>query len=307
MKTLGIHHITAITSDPQINIDFYSSLLGLRLVKVTVNFDDPGSYHLYYGDLSGKPGSALTFFAWPGAQRGTTGSSHLTVTSFAAPIGATIYWLNRLAEAHVPAEKLASGNGIRFKDPDGMNLEIIEHEVADEFTVWEKSPVPAKYQLLGFVGATLSSPRIERTSKLLTETLGMKKIADKTFGFEDSKAFIRLDDSQIIPSRMGGGIVHHIAFRIANDQEQLELLEKIQSTGLASSPVIDRSYFHSIYFREPSGVLFEIATDQPGFTINESVEKLGSSLTLPPWMESRRSEISASLPKLVLPDGTQIP
>lgn len=308
MKILGIHHITAITSDAQTNIDFYTGLLGLRLVKVTVNFDDPGSYHLYYGDASGKPGSALTFFVWPGAHRGTANSSHVTATSFAVAAGSLSFWQKRLTAAHVPAEKLANCPGIIFRDPDGMNLEIIEHEVSNEFTSWKDSDVPVEYAIRGFAGATLSTPRFERSADLLTTTLEFQQSDKNTFGFKDSKAFIRLIETELSPSRIGAGVVHHIAFRVANDEEQVAWLEKVNLKGLSASPVIDRSYFHSVYFREPSGVLFELATDEPGFATDEAQDKLGMSLSLPPWMEERRAEISKALPKLTLPlNGLVIP
>lgn len=306
MKTPGIHHITAITSDAQTNIDFYSSLLGLRLIKVTVNYDDPASYHLYYGDASGKPGSALTFFVWPGAHRGTALSSHVVKTSFAVSEGSLDYWQKRLTEAHVAAEK-SGDNALRFADPDGMGLEIIEHETASEFDAWENSSVPKEHALRGFAGATLSTPRLERSAKVLTDTLGLKETDKDTFSFAGSKAFIKLIDRGIHQNFTGAGVVHHIAFRIADDQQQLTLLEKIGNSGLAVSPVMNRSYFHSIYFREPGGVLFEVATDLPGFNKDENDQELGTRLALPEWMESNRSQIEANLPKITLANGKSIP
>lgn len=305
MKILGIHHITAISSDAQTNIDFYSSLLGLRLIKVTVNFDDPGTYHLYYGDANGKPGSALTFFIWPSAHRGTAGTSHVISTSFAVPDGSLAFWQKRLDEGLVPVEKIDAG--LRFRDPDGMHLEICEHKVIDEFAFWDGAGVPQEHAIRGFAGATLAAPRLARTSTLLTSTMGLTQSDKTSYGFEESKAFIKLDESVVNPSSLGAGIVHHIAFRVANDEDQAAWLEKINTIGLASSPIMDRSYFHSVYFRDPSGVLFELATDRPGFEIDEAKDKLGTTLCLPPWMEERRGDISKNLPKLLVSQGRTMP
>ncbi len=305
MKLLGIHHITAITSDAQTNIDFYSKLLGLRLIKVTVNFDDPGSYHLYYGDSSGKPGSVLTFFAWPGAYRGGVGGSQVTLTSFAVAAGALTYWQKHLASAQVPVERI--DGGLRFKDPDGMHLELLERSVIEEFSHWGKSSVPAEYGIRGFAGATLSTQHIERSSKFLSEDLGLTDKAVNTFGFEAADAFLKLEQVKAPTSQLGTGIVHHIAFRVADDAAQLAWLEKLGALDMHVSPVMDRSYFHSIYFREPSGVLFEFATDKPGFAIDEGVERLGTSLCIPPWMEANREAIVKRLPQISSAEGIKIP
>lgn len=305
MKTSGIHHITAIASDAQTNIDFYSSLLGLRLIKITVNYDDPGSYHLYYGDAEGRPGSALTFFIWPGAYRGSAGSSHVTRTIFAVPTGSLAFWQTRLAAAYVAAEKTESG--VRFRDPDGMELELSEHPASSEFTAWERSDIPAQYAIRGFAGAILSTARADRTAGLLAGTLGLKETGNQTFSFDGSAAFIRLHDTGLTHNRMGAGVVHHIAFRATDDSEQLELLGTLQSRGTGVSPVMNRNYFHSIYFREPGGILFEVATDQPGFMIDEDARELGTTLALPKWMEERRPEITAALPVITIPDGSIIP
>ena len=308
----GLHHVTAIATDPQQNLDFYAGLLGLRFVKRTVNFDDPGSYHFYFADARGTPGTILTFFPWPGARRGIRGTGQIEATAFAISPDSISYWLDRFKEHHVAAEKTSprfDEEVIRFADPDGLLLELIASSSTANTEIWPASPVPAQHSLRGFHSVTSALEGYERTAKLLTEVFGYRLIeqAENRYRFaapSDSGAGRIIDlvctpESQ--PGRVAAGTVHHIAFRCANDEEQRSWRERLLGLGYNVSPVMDRTYFHSIYFREPGGVLFEIATDPPGFTLDETAEELGSSLRVPPWLESSRSEIEKILPPIKMP------
>lgn len=307
---LGIHHVTAIAGEAEQNIAFYTRLLGLRLVKITVNFDDPASYHLYYGDSSGHPGTILTFFVWPGARRGRVGNSQVTATSFAIPSGAGQYWRDRLQAHRIdfepPQERLGE-SVIAFADPDGLRLELIETNLADRSYVWEGSDVPPDAAIHGFHSATLSETGYERTARLLTDTMGLRLAGNEQNRFRYQVAGegrARTIDVVWAPGgtegRVAVGAVHHIAFRTPNDTDQLEWLSELDRLGYNLSPVMDRVYFHSIYYREPGGILFEIATDPPGFTLDEPLEQLGTTLKLPPWFESHRRKIEASLPEIAI-------
>ncbi|HMJ61437.1 MAG TPA: ring-cleaving dioxygenase [Bryobacteraceae bacterium] len=304
-KILGIHHITAIAGDPQRNIDFYTDLLGLRLVKVTVNFDDPGSYHLYYGDGQGSPGTILTFFAWPGARQGRRGNGQVTVTSFATPQGSLAFWRGRLTANGLrfdgPFERFGQP-AIAFADEDGLRLELIETAATNPARAWTGSSVPAESAIRGFHSATLSETGYQRTAALLTEQMRFRLIGQEQnrFRYEvDDGGAGKTVDVVCAPDghegRIAAGTVHHIAWRTADDAQQGEWLAEVGRLGYNVSPVMDRVYFHSIYFREPGGILFEIATDSPGFTVDESFEDLGSSLALPPWLEPQRARIEAAL------------
>lgn len=309
MKLRGIHHITAIASDPQTNVDFYTQVLGLRFAKRTVNFDDPSTYHLYYGDRTGRPGTAITFFAWPGARRGTRGTGQVNATSFAVPKNSLEYWKARLEEQHVFSETLPprfEAAALRFTDPDGLMLELIESTLLDEVDLKYESDVPNKFAIHGFHAPTLEVSRATKTGKILS-ALGFELIGEenarKRFSVDrkSTSAFVDLVDR---PEGQFGinsaGTVHHIAFRCADEKEQLKWREQILELGLHVTPVINRFYFHSIYFREPSGILFEIATDQPGFTADESAAHLGQTLKLPPQYEPHRAEIERVLPPILL-------
>jgi glyoxalase family protein len=308
---LGIHHITAIAADPQQNIDFYTGVLGLRLVKVTVNFDDPEAYHLYYGDGHGRPGTILTFFAWPGAKRGRQGNGQVTAASFAVPQESLAFWTERLAASGIPFEPLSQRFGQRvlsFSDPDGMRVELVETPPTEAAHAWEGSGIPTRFAIHGFHGATLSETGYERTAALLTETMGFCLLGQEQnrFRYEPSHSRAREAGRTIdvicAPAGPEGsvavGTIHHIAFRTPNDAQQGQWLAKIGGLHYNVSPVMDRVYFHSIYYREPGGILFEIATDSPGFAIDEPVEKLGESLKLPPWLEALRPRIEAALPPI---------
>jgi glyoxalase family protein len=309
---LGIHHITAIAGDAQQNIDFYTGVLGLRLVKVTVNFDDPEAYHLYYGDGHGRPGTILTFFAWPGARRGRQGNSQVTAASFAVPKYSLPFWRERLTANGVSFDGIPERFGqplLSFADPDGMRLELVETSVADASRA-DTSYADTSYAIHGFHGATLSETGYERTAALLTETMGFRLIGHEQnrFRYEPVHSHEegpgRIIDVICAPAapegRVAVGTIHHIAFRTPDDLQQREWLAELGRLGYNVSPVMDRIYFHSIYFREPGGILFEIATDSPGFAIDEPVEKLGETLKLPPWLEALRPRIEAALPPIHL-------
>lgn len=311
----GIHHVTAIASDPQQNIDFYTGVLGLRLVKLTVNFDDPRAYHLYYGDGTGDPGTILTFFSWPGARRGQPGAGQIGITSFAVPPDSLPYWRHRLSAAGVRLDTDLTASGDRFgqriltfQDHDGMTLELVEVEGAAERPFWQGAEVPAPHALRGFQGVTLEEEGFEATRHFLTDVMGFAQAGEdgQVFRFTTgddvpgSVIDVRTAPS-LLPGRIAVGSVHHVAWRVPDDSAQVAWRDMLVSAGLNVTPVLDRQYFHSIYFNEPGGVIFEIATDPPGFTTDESLETLGSHLKLPPWLEPRRDLIERSLPPVRLP------
>ncbi|CAN5912083.1 ring-cleaving dioxygenase [soil metagenome] len=309
-STTGIHHVTAIGGEPQRNVDFYAGLLGLRMVKKTVNFDDPETYHLYYGDGDGSPGSIMTFFPWANAPAGQQGTGQLTVTSFSIRESSLGYWTQRLVDGGVRFEKLSQrfdDTVSSFADPDGMKLELVA-SANDARTPWQAGPVPAEHAVRGFHHVSLSERDPDRTTKLMAETLGFRQIddGDGRHRFEAGDGgpgnLVDVVDGSGGPrGRMGVGTVHHVAFRAENDEHQLEIRERVVKLGFDVTSVLDRNYFRSIYFREPGGVLFEIATDPPGFTADEGPEELGTNLKLPPWLETRRERIEEALPKLHLP------
>lgn len=305
----GIHHITALASDPQRNLDFYTQVLGLRLIKLTVNFDDPGTYHFYFGDETGSPGSALTFFPFQGARRGQLGAGQVGVISFAVPANSLSEWKKRLAELSISTDGIQERFGeqvLTFQDPDGLRLKLVGTDSAAKIDGWKNGPVPEDQMIRGFHGATL----------LVADLSGSGKLLEDVFGFErvmESKTHLRLKAPaenlgnviDLIPVQErgigGAGTNHHIAWRTPNDSDQLAWQDRLIKLGYRVTPVQDRQYFHSIYFREDSGILFEIATDGPGFLIDETVENLGSKLRLPPWYESNRDIIETNLPAISIP------
>lgn len=311
----GIHHMTAICSDPQRNLNFYTGLLGLRLVKKTVNFDDPGTYHLYYGDGLGSPGTIMTFFAWilppMVTAQGRQGVGQITAVPFWIPEGALDFWIDRLAAAGVdfdgPAERFGEPV-ISLRDSDRLPLELVARRGGTLRAPWQEGPVPVAHAIRGFAGATLSLNGYERTARLLTETMGFRESGreDARFRFQVGEgadaAMIDLHcQPEGEPGRMGIGAVHHIALRTPSPEAQQEWRRVLAAAGLDVTPVLDRSYFESIYYREPGGVLFEIATDPPGFTVDEPPAALGTHLKLPGWLEPRRAWMEAQLPQLRLP------
>ena len=304
---VGLHHVTAIASDPQRNLDFYTGVLGLRFVKRTVNFDDPGTYHFYFGDDTGTPGTILTFFPWPGAVKGRRGAGETIATAFSIPAGSMPFWRERLAQKSVAAEeKIYFGQRhLTFSDPDGMILELVEHTEAQQVAAPRYSDVPAEHAIQGFFGTTLLELSLMRTQSLL-EMMGYNKLAQEgdrsRYASEGDARGRFLDvvgDEKAQPGRMGAGTVHHIAFRADDDAAQADWQKKLRRS-VDVTPVQDRTYFHSIYFREPGGVLFEIATDAPGFLIDEPVESLGEALRIPEWFEPQRMAIEARVSPLTL-------
>ncbi|HET9111826.1 MAG TPA: ring-cleaving dioxygenase [Ktedonobacterales bacterium] len=310
----GLHHVTAIASDPQRNLDFYTGLLGMRLVKLTVNFDDPGAYHFYYGDALGRPGTILTFFSWPGAQRGRIGAGQTSATGLAVPFDAMDFWAARLREAGVATTGPEEGAGqptIRFADPDGLALELVGSASASERAAWEGGPVAPEHAVRGLHGVTVYEGAPARTTGLLTRMMGLRQV-DETEGGLLRYAAAEGGAGQLIdvvPAKAGErglvavGTVHHVAWRTPDDPTQVDWRRTLLGQGFNVSPVMDRTYFHSIYFREPGGVLFEIATDAPGFAVDEPAESLGQSLRLPPWLEQHRALIEQALPSVRLPDA----
>lgn len=306
----GIHHITAIAGDPQQNVDFYMGLLGLRLIKKTVNFDDPSSYHLYYGDDLGRPGTILTFFAWPGAARGRAGAGQVGVTSFSVPAVSLQFWWERLADAGVDVTESPTRWGesvLSFADTDGMRLELIGSAVPDERPGWTDGPVPAEHAIGGLHAPTLYVRSVEPSERVLTEVMGFRRVGDDDGRVRFAAAAGRPGDlvdvvpRPDLPSRQAAGTVHHIAWRTPDDGQERAWQERLIASGLHVTDVRDRQYFRSIYYREPGGILYEIATDQPGFTVDETAAALGTTLKLPPWLESRRAQIERSLPPIALP------
>lgn len=312
MRTItGIHHVTAIASDPQRNLDFYTEVLGLRLVKLTVNFDDPGTYHFYFGNARGAPGSILTFFPWPGARRGTVGNGQVSATTFAVPSLSFDYWRKRLETSAGALEGDGERFGeavLRFTDPDGLPLELIATDAARSTETWAGADIPEHAAICGFHSATLAEEGYEKTADLLQRVMGLQFVGSDGNRFRyhaGSGGAGRIVDVICTPDgrfgRLGAGTVHHIAWRTPDDAQQIAWRDTLVDGGYNVSPVMDRTYFHSIYYREPGGILFEIATDPPGFALDESPDHLGERLMLPPYVERQRSTLEQALPPLTLP------
>jgi glyoxalase family protein len=305
---VGLHHVTAIASDPQRNLDFYTEVLGLRFVKRTVNFDDPGTYHFYFGDDAGSPGTILTFFPWPHAARGHAGVGEVTKTAFSVPLTSLEYWRERLTAEGVLVEETGTRfeeQVLTFPDPDGMKIEIVGHADAAEANAPRFASVPPEHAIRGFFGVTLLEQSAQETAALLN-VMGFHKIGAEgnreRYSAEGNALGNHIDlivDPAAKYGRSGAGSVHHIAFRAKDDAAQREWREEI-AKHVRVTPVLDRTYFHSIYFREPGGVLFELATDPPGFALDEPVESLGEGLRIPQWLEPKRSFIEAKLAPISL-------
>lgn len=308
-KILGLHHITAIAGDAKRNFDFYSKILGLRFIKKTVNFDDPGTYHFYFGDEVGSAGTILTFFPWgEGIQQGRKGSGMATEIGYSVPKGSLDFWQKRFEQYNViynkPAEKFGEKH-LTFLDPDGLKLELIESKTGDNRKGWETGEVKADVATKGFHNITLTLNDIKPTVAILTEILGYKLIDQDVNRYRYATDAVEnaaiVDLVELADEKRGlnaNGTVHHVAFRVKNDEILMHFREKIEAYGLSITPQIDRQYFHSLYFREPGGVLFEIATDNPGFTVDESLEELGQNLKLPAQYESQRASIENHLVKI---------
>lgn len=305
----GIHHVTAIAADPQVNVDFYAGVLGLRFVKKTVNQDDPLTYHLYYGDTVGRPGTAMTFFPFPGAPAGRPGRGQVYATGFSVPAAALERWPRRL-ERHgvtVTGEDQRFGTPVlRLADPDGLVVELVGDADGASEPGWPEGPVPAEDAVRAFSGVRLASAAPQKTARVLTELLGYAEAGSG----EDATRFVaagaaRAGTVELLAEapagRSGAGTVHHVAFRVADDDTQVALQQRLTDAGLQPTPVIDRFYFRSVYFREPGGILFEIATDEPGFAVDEDVASLGSELKLTAAHEPMRARIEAHLPPIRVP------
>ena len=315
--TGGIHHVSTIAGDPQRNLDFYAGVLGLRLVKITVNFDDPGTYHLYYGDERGHPGSLLTFFLWGReAEPGRIGIGQISVVSLAIIPRAIAFWVGRLIAMNVKYEGPFSRFGeqvVSFRDPDDNQLELVGSAAAEGRPGRPGGPVPAESAIRGIHGVTLLEAELEPPQKVLSEVLGLRPTssAENRFRFEAPGDLARVVDVRVAGGFWSGGegrgTVHHVAFRAGDEEKQLATRAAVLAAGLPVTPVLDRKYFRSIYFREPGGVLFETATDGPGFAVDESPEELGSRLQLPSWLMDQRLTIERGLTPLHLPDRSIIP
>ncbi len=309
--TAGIHHVTAISGEPQRNLDFYEGVLGLRLVKRTVNFDDPGTYHLYYGDEVGTPGTIMTFFPWARSPRGRRGAGQVVANAFSVARDALPFWEERLKENGVEVRdrvRRFGEEGFSFEDPDGLVLEIVAASVPDGREGWTGGPVPPEHAVKGFVGATLLEHERARTEEVLTGLLGFGAVGEEgnRFRYEAGQGgpgtvVDVVVDPEVRRANPLVGTVHHIAFRVPGDEEEEALRREISRLGFNVTPVLDRNYFRSIYFREPGGVLFEIATDVPGFSVDEPVEELGTNLKLPPRYEPHRARLQKSLAPIELP------
>jgi len=307
-RILGLHHITAIAGDARRNQDFYTKVLGLRLVKKTVNFDDPGTYHFYFGNETGTPGTILTFFPWEGIGAGRTGTGMATEIGYSVPAGSLEFWKERFTRAGVKHGEISQRLGeqyLSFQDPDGLNINLIVSGTEDDRSPWTTNEISAQYAIRGFHSVTLTLRSIKPTATILTEIFGYQlsqQEGDRSRYVTDAVENASVVDLVESPSGSAGynaaGTNHHVAFRVKDDAILMEFREKIVKKGLQITPKIDRDYFFSLYFREPGGVLFELATDNPGFMRDEPLNELGTHLKLPKQYESSRARIEAVLPKL---------
>jgi glyoxalase family protein len=304
----GLHHVTAICGPPQRNVDFYTRVLGLRFVKRTVNFDDPGTYHLYYGDEAGTPGTALTFFAWDGLPQGRNGVGEATLTQFSVPEGSFGFWKARLEAHEVPVSEPSVLFGERRlvgHDPDGLGFALVVAGDGDERVPWTTGEVGGEVAIRGFHGVSLTLAERAGTEELLTDLFGYERVGQEGDAFRYATPQVR--EARMVDiveqpggriGRQGRGSVHHIAFAVADRPAQMVVRERLVAAGHRVTPQIDRNYFYSIYFRSSGGVLFEVATEEPGFTVDEPLAELGRSLKLPPQHEHLRATLEQTLPSL---------
>lgn len=306
-RILGLHHITAIADNAKRNLDFYTQFLGVRLVKKTVNFDDPGTYHFYFGNEEGTPGTILTFFPWEGIGKGTNGSGLATHIGYSVPKGSLEFWKNRFQQFNVNFEEgeIFGEQLISFQDPDGLQIQFIESSGPDDRKVWTTDDIKDENALKGFHNITLTLKKADATIKVLTDIFGydLQKQEGERYRFatdaiDTANLVDIIENDKIATGRNAAGTNHHVAFRVKDDNVLMEFREKVMSAGLSITPKIDRDYFYSLYFREPGGVLFEIATDNPGFTVDEPLNELGQNLKLPKQYEAMRTQIEEALPKL---------
>ncbi|PZQ44122.1 MAG: ring-cleaving dioxygenase [Micavibrio aeruginosavorus] len=309
MKTsFGIHHITAIASDPKRNFDFYTKVLGLRFIKKTVNYDDPSTYHFYFADKVGTPGTVLTFFPHPDLPKGRAGTGQAVEIVFAVPKTALSFWVNRFHELGIEyqgPEKHFDETVVRIQDPDGLMLEFVGVDNLSDDTLWTTDDIGPDVAIRGFHSVSLWVEDQAKTAKLLTSQLGFKLVGSDGSRYRyaaSGNGLGRIVDLREIPGMWkgapGAGTIHHVAWRVGDDEAELKVREGLEGEGMRLTQVIDRNYFHSVYFREPNGVLFELATDNPGFDIDETVETLGQELKLPSKYEQHRDAIAAALPTL---------
>jgi len=304
----GIHHITAIAGNAKRNLDFYTKTLGLHLVKKTVNFDDPNTYHLYYGDKVGSPGTILTFFPWEGITAGRRGARQATEIGYSVPQGSLDFWLKRLEDRNVIHNKVAEKFGEQYLtllDPDGLKLELTVAKNADTRTPWETDEITAENAIKGFHNITITTNKMQPTADILTGVFGYRLLEQHvnryrfiTDAVDNANIVDLVEVAGEVAGHVAGGSVHHVAFRVRDEKILMEYRDRIAKLGLHITEKIDRNYFYSLYFREPGGVLFEIATDNPGFAVDEPVEELGTHLMLPAQYESQRSQIEQNLPTL---------
>jgi glyoxalase family protein len=304
----GLHHITAISGPAQQNLDFYVGVLGMHLVKKSVNQDDPGTYHLFYADGPGSPGTDLTFFPWEHLAPPRMGHGLATDVSLEIPPGSTDYWRDRLERHGVKPDALEQRFGDRtipLSDPHGLRLALVEPASSQGriFTPWEASPVPGERQVRGLYGAQIWERDASQTAAFLTSVLGFERLGEENgtvrYGFSGTAGLVDVRQTPNVPrGAWGVGSVHHLAWRVDDEAQQVAVRKQIETVGIGATPVIDRFWFKSVYFKEPGGVLFEIATDGPGFAVDEDPARLGEALVLPPWLEGYRSQIEGRLPKL---------
>jgi glyoxalase family protein len=309
----GLHHVTAIAGPPQENLDFYAGVLGMRLVKKSVNQDDPGTYHLFYADAEGRPGSDLTFFPWTRLAPSRDGHGLSTEVSLTVPSGSLPFWGQRLAQYGITCSAIEQRFGRRaipLVDPHGLRVALVELREGESraFTPWEHSPVAAESQIRGLESARLRERELALTVGFVTEALGFELIGTENgwhrYGVNGGASGAYIDMQEAPHDRRGAwgaGSIHHLAWRVDDAEHQLAVRERVESAGRNPTPVIDRFWFQSVYFLEPGGVLFELATDGPGFAVDEDPAHLGESLVLPPWLESHRGQISSMLPELHVP------
>jgi glyoxalase family protein len=307
-KILGLHHITAIAGNAKQNLDFYTKVLGQRFVKKTVNFDDPGTYHFYFGDEKGTPGSILTFFPWAGVRRGVNGAGMATGIGYSVPKDSLEFWKDRFKRFEVKQEEVKERFGeklLHFQDSDGLQLDLIESENEDNRKPWETDEIKSENATKGFHSVTLTLNKIEPTVEILTDILGYKLLKQEgnryrfiTDAIENASIVDIIETPGLGRGINSAGTNHHVAFRVKDDNILMDFREKILSKGLNITPKIDRDYFFSLYFREPGGVLFELATENPGFDKDEPLNELGKHLKLPKQYESARSDIEKVLPAL---------
>jgi glyoxalase family protein len=304
----GLHHVTAIAGPAQENLDFYAGVLGMRLVKRSVNQDDPGTYHLFYADAEGHPGTDLTFFPWAQLAPSRAGHGLAMEVGLEVPPDSLSFWGTRLegyGTTNVRSEVRFGQNVLAFDDPHGLHVALVEGNGKRRFTPWEGSPVAAERQVRGLFGAQLWEQEAGTTTAFLTDVLGFQQLGSESgwtrYGFPDAHGVVDIRETPDARRGMWGvGSVHHLAWRVSDEEHQIRIRTRVESGGARATPVIDRFWFKSVYFKEPGGVLFELATDGPGFSVDEDPAHLGESLVLPPWLETHRAAIQRALPPLNL-------